>query len=229
MANSGRNRDDCNYRHDFREGEKKMRTENAQHPKARLNYFIFFGVFIMVAVVVAVPFYSAGSSSAQVAIATSAKQPSLLNTLRMANRPVSSMFLTPSQQPETIATFAANCTTPQSSFTLGETVCAKTNFVNLSYPGGRWVDWILTGTTNTIVSGSRTTTLITTNPQTFTYAPTQTGVYKVEITQDLNGQDVPQTPAVFTVSAAPPQTDPIATYEAPACVVPKTVFVLGET
>src|SRR5207237_8528926 len=36
-------------------------------------------------------------------------------------------------------------------------------------------------------------------------------------------------PTVFTVSAPATQTDPVATYESPACVVPKTVFVLGET
>jgi len=107
---------------------------------------------------------------------------------------------------------------------VGETVCAKTDNVDLNYPGGRWVDWILTGAQNTIVSGSRTTTLITTNPQTFTYAPNTTGVYKVEITQDFNGQDDPQTPAVFTVVDAPP----IATYDS-TCTIARTTFVLGET
>jgi len=162
-----------------------MRTRHTQHPKMRLNYVIFFGVFLMVALVVAVPFYSAGSSSAQVAAkTTSAIQPSLLNTLRMANRSVSSMLLAPSPVAETIATYAADCTTPKSSFSLGETVCAKTDNVDLNWPGGRWVDWILTGSPNTIVSGSRTTTLITSNPQTFTYAPTTSGAYNVEITQD---------------------------------------------
>src|ERR1051325_2934282 len=43
---------------------------------------------------------------------------------------------------ETIATFAADCTTPQSSFVLGETVCAKTDSVDLNFPGGRWVHWL---------------------------------------------------------------------------------------
>ena len=93
------------------------------------------------------------------------------------------LSLTPFVQ-ETIETFAADCTTPQSSFVLGETVCAKTNDVVLNFPGGRWVDWILTGSPNTIVSGSRTTTLITSNPQTFVYTPASIGTYKVEITED---------------------------------------------
>jgi HYR domain/Domain of unknown function DUF11 len=131
-------------------------------------------------------------------------------------------FASPVQ--ETIVTYAGDCTTPRSTFFSGETVCAKTDNVDLNYPGGRWVDWILTGPQNTIVSGSRTTTLITTNPQTFTYAPNTTGVYKVEITQDFNGQDDPQTPAVFTVIDAPP----MATYDA-TCTTAKTDFVLGET
>src|SRR5688500_7354048 len=43
---------------------------------------------------------------------------------------------------ETIATYAADCTTPKSSFVLGETVCAKTDSVDLNFPGGRWVHWL---------------------------------------------------------------------------------------
>jgi hypothetical protein len=43
---------------------------------------------------------------------------------------------------ETITTFASDCTTPKSSFTLGETVCAKTDNVDLNFPGGRWVHWL---------------------------------------------------------------------------------------
>ena len=145
----------------------------------------------------------------------------LLNRANLA--PSVAPLIAPQPFAETIATFAADCTTPKASFNLGETVCAITDGVDLNYPEpGRWVDWILTGTTNTIVSGSRTTTRITTNPQTFTYTPTSTGVYKVEITQDLNGQDDPQTPAVFTVSLGP---DSIATFES-TCNVAQDNFTL---
>ncbi|MDQ1639500.1 MAG: hypothetical protein QOF62_2839 [Pyrinomonadaceae bacterium] len=126
---------------------------------------------------------------------------------------------------ETIETFAADCTTPKSDFILGETVCAKTDNVDLNYAGGRWVDWILTGSPNTIVSGSSSTTLITTNPKTFTYVPAATGVYKVEITQTgTGGVDDPQTPAVFTVNPEPP----IATYAA-GCIISQSSFSLGES
>src|SRR2546421_11538652 len=103
-----------------------MRTRHTQHPKMRLNYVIFFGVFLMVALVVAVPFYSAGSSSAQVAAeTTSAIQPSLLNTLRVANRTVSSKALAPSPVAGRIAAYCADCTTPKASLGLGETVHAE--------------------------------------------------------------------------------------------------------
>jgi uncharacterized repeat protein (TIGR01451 family) len=133
----------------------------------------------------------------------------------------------PPMTPETIATFAADCTTPKATFTIGETVCAITDNVDLNFPEpGRWVDWILTGTSNTIVSGSRTTTRITTNPQSFTYIPTATGVYKVEITEDFDGQDNPQTPAVFTVVNEPAPV--LATY-ASDCLTRKTSFYFNET
>jgi HYR domain len=151
---------------------------------------------------------------------------SLLSGPASLNRIDNSMrsFL-PVPQPfaETIQTFAQDCSTPKTTFLAGETVCAKTDGVDLNYAGGRWVDWILTGNTNTILSGSRTTTLITTNPQTFTYAATAAGVYKVEITQDFNGQDDPQTPAVFTVT-----TPAFATY-ASNCSTPQSSFNLGQT
>ena len=139
---------------------------------------------------------------------------------------VKSLALPSSQVQESIAIFAADCTTPKSVFTLGETVCAKTNNVDLNFPEpGRWVDWIYSGTTTTIVSGSRTTTRITTNPQTFTYTPTTAGLYKADITEDDgNGGDNPQTASNgFTV-----QQPTLSTY-ASGCTTPKTSFNLGET
>lgn len=120
---------------------------------------------------------------------------------------------------ETIATFAADCTTPKSSFVLGETVCAKTDDVDLNFTGGRWVHWLRSD--NSIAFGGSGVTDITTNPQTFTFVPDQTGSWKVTIAET---GDISQTPAIFTVAAAPP----LATYQAD-CVTPKSSFVLGET
>jgi len=212
-----------------------MKNGNARRSLVKpFHSVVFVGVLSIVAVVVAVPVYSVRSAPTGLSqVSGASEKVSRVGSIADLNRTFSapsfsrlrSLLPIPQSAQETIATFAADCATPRATFFLGETVCAKTDSVDLNYPGGRWVDWILTGTTNTIVSGSRTTTLITTNPQTFTYAPTVAGVYKVEITQDLNGQDDPQTPAVFTVTA---QTAPIATYEA-NCIIPKTTFNLGDT
>lgn len=119
---------------------------------------------------------------------------------------------------ETIETFAADCTTPKSAFVFGETVCAKTDNVDLNFPGGRWVHWLRQDLS--IAFGGSGVTDITTNPQTFTFVPDQTGTWKVTIAET---GDISQTPAVFTVSEAP-----VATYAAD-CTTPKTTFTLGDT
>ena len=209
-----------------------MRATNAaSFVTLRLRTLILGGVFLIMAAVVAAPFYSVRSSSlaekasANTRPATAGLEPSKASKAGA----VGFLLSVPTSLAETISTFAADCTTPRTTFYLGETVCAKTDGVDLQWPGGRWVDWILTGSPNTIVSGSRTTTLITANPQTFTYTATATGTYKVEITQDLNGQDDPQTPAVFTVVDRPP----VVTYgydtNTNDCTFPRTDFVLGDT
>jgi uncharacterized repeat protein (TIGR01451 family) len=121
---------------------------------------------------------------------------------------------------ETIATFAADCTTPKSSFLLGETVCAQTDNVDLNFPGGRWVHWLRQDLS--IAHGSSTTTLITQNPQTFAFVPDQTGTWKVTIAET---GDISQTPAVFTVNLAP---ESIATYES-TCNFALDHFSTGDT
>src|SRR5947209_5295262 len=64
---------------------------------------------------------------------------------------------------ETIEIFAADCATPQTAFALGETICAKTNGVDLTVPGNYYVDWFgPNGTTN---DGT-----ITQNPQYFLFS-----------------------------------------------------------
>ena len=120
---------------------------------------------------------------------------------------------------ESIATFAADCTTPKSSFVLGETVCAQTNGVDLNFPGGRWVHWLRPDLS--IAFGGSGVTDITQNPQTFTFVPDVTGTWKVTIAET---GDISQTPAVFTVAAPAP----LATYQSD-CATPKSSFVLGDT
>jgi len=121
---------------------------------------------------------------------------------------------------ESIETFAADCSTPKSAFSLGETVCAKTDGVNLSET--RFVNWILLGSPATVVYGGEGITDITTNPQTFIFTPTAQGSYKVSIA--IPG-DISQTPAGFIVG--PPASMAILTYAAD-CTTPKTSFSLGE-
>lgn len=118
---------------------------------------------------------------------------------------------------ESIETFAADCSTPKSSFVLGEAVCAKTDGVNLTE--GRFVNWILDP--STVVSGGSGVTDITSNPQTFTYTPTVAGTYKATIATPT---DISETPAIFTVTGPPP----IATYDGATCMTPKSVFGLNE-
>jgi uncharacterized repeat protein (TIGR01451 family) len=129
-------------------------------------------------------------------------------------------FLLPSLA-ETIETFADDCSTPKTAFSLGETVCAKTDGVDLM--DTRFVNWILLGSPNTVVYGGEGITDITTNPQTFTFIPTDQGSYKVSIA--IPG-DISQTPAGFTVG--PPASTVISTYAAD-CTTPKISFSLGET
>jgi hypothetical protein len=217
-----------------------MKSQTASARSSHRPSWTRIAAFVALVALIAIPLFSSSLASSPVENSRALSIPRLVSGRAAATNSngVIGNFLNagkslalPSspQGGETITTFAADCTTPKTTFTLGETVCAKTDNVNLSFPEpGRWVDWILTGTTYTTVYGSRTTTRITTNPQTFTYTPTATGLYKVEITEDDgNGGDNPQTPAVFTVAAAA-QTTPIATY-ASDCATPKTSFNLGET
>jgi uncharacterized repeat protein (TIGR01451 family) len=127
-------------------------------------------------------------------------------------------FLLP---PETIETFAADCLTPKSAFTLGETVCAITNDVDLGFPGGRWVHWLRQDLS--IAHGSSTTTLITTNPQVFTFTPDQVGSWKVTIAET---GDISQTPAIFTVALGP---ESIATYESTCAFAQDNFTLVGGT
>jgi uncharacterized repeat protein (TIGR01451 family) len=121
---------------------------------------------------------------------------------------------------ETIATFADDCSTPKAAFFLGETVCAKTDNVDLNFPGGRWVHWLRQDLS--IAYGGNGVTDITTNPQFFTFTPDALGSWKVSIAET---GDISQTPAVFTVSLAP---ESIITYDS-TCTVPRNSFTVGST
>ena len=187
---------------------------------------MLIGVFTLVAAVVAVPLNSVRSSSL---LKTRSAFPQARGDSRQINGSNSTVpegwsptFL-PVPQPlaETITTFAADCITPRTNFFVGETVCAKTDSVT-PLDGSWWVNWILLTDGATVVSGGDGVFPVTANPQTFTYAPTTPGPYKVSLS-NVPG-DPSQTPAGFTVVPAPT----LATY-ASGCASAKTDFNLGET
>src|SRR5206468_2541452 len=103
----------------------------------------------------------------------------------------------PTSPPETIATFAVDCTTPKTTFTLGETVCAQTaNVIETN----RFVNW-LSPPDSHIAYGGASTSAITSNPQNFYYTPQTLGTWKVTIADPSDSSIIP---TVFTISAPAP-------------------------
>ncbi|HXI25083.1 MAG TPA: HYR domain-containing protein, partial [Pyrinomonadaceae bacterium] len=203
-----------------------MKIENAR-PRVltrRNALFILFALSIASAIVV-VPVYSArsalaGRGSRLDKAAGSAASRSITSSMTSGRSSAISRFGLSQPVAETIATFAGDCTTARTTFYLGETVCAKTDSVT-PLAGSWWVNWIRLDPT-TVVSGGDHVFPVTTNPQTFTYAPTSIGSYKVSLS-NVEG-DPSQTPAGFTVVAAPT----LATYSGD-CTTAKSDFNLGQT
>src|SRR5437588_3388741 len=129
-------------------GDKLMKThKNSAGLVSRPSPLIFVGIFIILATVVTLPFYSARS---QVRIAPGTEGVNQPRSLTASNssilNPRSSIFLPPLPAPplsgEGIATFASDCATPQSDFNLVDVVCAKASGVPVSLFPWRisWVD-----------------------------------------------------------------------------------------
>jgi len=130
---------------------------------------------------------------------------------------------------ETIEIFAADCTTAKTAFALGETICAKTNGVDLTVPGNYYVNWFHANSTQT--NGGT----ITQNPQYFLFAlPTdasEAGTWKVNIGRVAPAEtSIIGNPPVFTVSQGPAiSTFAYDTLLNQCTNTPKTSFTLGET
>jgi uncharacterized repeat protein (TIGR01451 family) len=213
-----------------------MKNGNARRLVTRFHFLILIAVFTITAAVLALPIHSVRSSSLPLGSATQASiapvpaTANLAGFLKASDSTIvapwtSSTFRsplpmpTPTPTPETITTYASNCTTPKTSFVLGETVCAQTVFVTET---NRFVNWCVA--CPTIAYGGAGVTDITTDlPQNFLYTPVVTGTWKATIADSLDSSIVP---AVFTVVSVN-QTAAIATYAAD-CVTPKTVFNLGD-
>ncbi len=118
-----------------------MKNGSRRRHLVRLSSVFLISAFILAVAVLAVPFYSASATFSP----NGALQPRA--TLgRSGWIPTLSL---PSMTGETIAVYAADCTTPKISFNLGETVCAKTDGVDLTIPGNYYVNWTgPNGTTN---------------------------------------------------------------------------------
>jgi len=205
-----------------------MRTENAtQHFLKRPHSLVLIGVFIFLAAVVTVPLYSVKSSSLRTSSSklngpsgqsTRASQLSSMASSSSSRTSWSSAFSLlpiPESSPETIQTFASDCTTPKSTFVLGETVCAETVFVSET---DRFVNWF--GPSGHAFGGPGQTDITTNQPQDFLYTPTITGAWSVAIADSSNSSIVSTN---FTVVAP----GPIVTYKA-GCLISSDAFILGE-
>jgi uncharacterized repeat protein (TIGR01451 family) len=130
---------------------------------------------------------------------------------------------------ETIAIFAADCTTAKTAFALGETICAKTDGVDLSVPGNYYVNWFHANSTET--NGGT----ITQNPQYFLFSlPTdssEAGTWKVNIGRVAPAESsIIGNPPLFTVTQGPAiSTFAYDTLLNQCTNTPKTAFTLGET
>jgi uncharacterized repeat protein (TIGR01451 family) len=126
----------------------------------------------------------------------------------------------PFQAGETIATYESDCTTPSSTFELGDTVCAKVTGVTVAAPGGfapRRVSWV--ARTGSIVQETGVTTAAESFSFTLPSSETTTvtdagggsvivdnrGVWRVYISDSSERSF--RTGATFTVTAPTPYAD----------------------
>lgn len=113
-----------------------MRTDNVfRNLIIRTHSLVLIGVFMLLAVAVAVPFYSAQSSSlsprdvssgTSLSAATATTQGSMAGSAFKSMHLASSIFFptVPPSGSASVATFAADCSTPQTLFHPNDTVCA---------------------------------------------------------------------------------------------------------
>ncbi|MDQ5846819.1 MAG: HYR domain-containing protein [Acidobacteriota bacterium] len=183
---------------------------------------VLISAFMIAVAAVAVPFYSVRSETLRAFSEDNTKRshPSAAKALPL---PGWTSTLNMPVVGETIAIFAADCSTPKSDFNLGEVVCAKTDGVDLTtVPNNYYVNW---HGPNGITDGPT----ITQNPQYFQFAlptgPTDAGLWKANIGRVTPAESsIIGSPPEFTVSDAPS----ISVF-ASNCTTPKNVFNLQDT
>jgi uncharacterized repeat protein (TIGR01451 family) len=201
-----------------------MKTPTSRRSSIKRSYSVILGVFVLGVAVLAVPLYSANSSSRTPKVnpvrpTVEAKAKNLAANNLLAFGWLSAVGL-PAMTGENVELFAADCATPKSAFTLGETVCAKTSGVSLSPAGNYYMNWIDSQVNET--NGGT----ITSDPQYFLFVPPTAGTWKATIGRVTPADSsIIDNPPLFTVS----QNLPGVSTFTPNCVTPKTSFVLGDT
>lgn len=139
--------------------------------------YVRIGALVVLALVATITFYSSSSASLE---------QSRLNNRRVAGPTADSLrniamprrlgafspwFMPPAPPPEALATYDATCTTPKTTFDLGETVCLKTTDVPVNSPALRSVTW-----SNPASQEIQRTDLVSSPNDTFVVPASQTSV-----------------------------------------------------
>lgn len=199
-----------------------MKPPAGRRPMIFRLFSVFIGL-ILSAAVLAVSSHSVGSNS----LTPTSKQKISADNLKTPGTTTKSLrfsgwMWTPSFAPvagETVEILAADCTTAKTEFALGETVCAKTDGIDLTVPNNHYMNWIDSQLNQT--NGGT----ITQNPQYFLFVPPTLDTWKASVGRVTPADSsIIGNPPLFTVSAGAA----MSTFAAD-CLTPKTTFVLGET
>ena len=198
-----------------------MQTPNYRRSRiTRPNYFAILVVLILGAFASGVPFRSADSSSHGRIRSASDKNDATSKGVGQLSRLLSGWASWTPMAGESVTLYAADCATPKSAFNLGETVCAKTDGVDLTVANNYYMNWIDSQLNQT--NGGT----ITQNPQYFLFVPPTADTWKATIGRIAPADSsIIGNPPLFTVSDTAPG---ISTF-LPDCQTPQTSFVLGQT
>lgn len=196
-----------------------MKTLNHDRHVTHLRSLVLISAFIIAVAAMAVPFYSVRSKTLPVAGRSSASVPSKMPASASHRKGWASMLSLPTAG-ETIAIYAADCSTPKDAFSLGEVVCAKTDGVDLvTTPGNYYMNWV-DSQLNSTNGGT-----ITQNPQYFLFNAPTADTWKATIGRvSPPDSSIIGNPPLFTVSADQPG---IGIFES-TCTTPKSVFNLQD-
>jgi uncharacterized repeat protein (TIGR01451 family) len=183
---------------------------------ARPNYLAILVILILGAFALGVPFRSAVSRG-KVRSNGHGKNVTSKTVSPLWRHSSRSSSMSPFMTGESVTLYAADCTTPRTSYIAGEIVCAQTDGVDLSSPGNYYMNWIDSQLNQT--NGGT----ITQNPQFFLFVPTA-GTWKAQIGR-VSPADaaIIGNPPIFSVDAG----TAMATFAAD-CTTPKTSFSLGD-